>query len=112
MVAFCDFDSVRTLAAGSLSGSYTAVGSPIANRARGICFTNTTDGAVYFTNDTAKDKIVVPAGSFKLWDCQANMNTGLDKGFSLKKNEQWYCKEIDGSSTGSVYIENLIGYDQ
>lgn len=107
MVARADFDSVRTLAFGGISGSYAAVGAVTAVLSRGICFTNGTEGDMYFTNDVTKDKIFVPAGNFKLWDISANMNAQFDDRFVFPAQTQWYVKQITAPVSGSVYIEIL-----
>ncbi len=41
-------DAIRTLAFGSITGSYTAIGGPFAYQSRIICFTNTTNADVLF----------------------------------------------------------------
>lgn len=110
MVTIADFDSVRSLAAGGISGSYAAVGAPTEFKCRGFCFTNDTQGSMMFTNDVTKDKVFVKAGSFKLWDVQANMNAQFDNSFIFPINTQWYVKQLEAPVDGSVYIESLIGY--
>jgi len=44
-------DTLRTLANGSISGTYAAVGTPFTSPVRLICFTNNTDGDMLFTDD-------------------------------------------------------------
>ena len=61
-------DVLRTLAFGSITGSYLPVGNPFAYQARIICFTNTTNQDVLFSMDGSTDQLIVPAGSFKLFD--------------------------------------------
>jgi hypothetical protein len=107
MVARAFFDELRTLAFGGISGAYAVVGSPLENPARGVCFTNNTQGAVLFTDDTTKDKIFVAAGSFKLWDIQSNMNAQFDDKYVLPIGTQFYVKQLAAPVSGSVYIENI-----
>lgn len=109
MAARAFFDSVRSLAFGSISGSYAAVGSPTDFPTRGICFTNTTDAAMFFSDDTgvSAGKILVPANSFKLWDIQANINPQFDDRYMYAAQTQWYVKQDSAPSSGSVYIEIL-----
>jgi hypothetical protein len=105
MVARAFFDEIRTLAFGGISGTYAAVEDPLTVLVRGICFTNNTQGDVYFTDDTTRDKIFVAAGSFKLWDLQANINPQFDDRYVLPIGTQFYVKQITAPVAGSVYIE-------
>jgi hypothetical protein len=104
-VARAFFDSIRTIAFGGISGTYAVVGSPLTVLARGVCFTNNTQGDMYFTDDNTKDKIFVAAGSFKLWDVQANINPQFDDKYVLPIGTQFYVKQITAPVSGSVYIE-------
>ena len=108
MVARAYFDSIRTLAFGGISGAYAAVGTPLDQNARGICFTNNTQGDVMFTDDVTKDKIFVAAGSFKLWDIQANMNAQFDDKYVLPIGTQFYVKQLTAPTSGAVYIETIF----
>lgn len=106
-VARAFFDEIRSLAFGGISGSYAAVGTPLEHPARGVCFTNDTEGDMFFTDDTTKNKIFVKAGSFKLWDIQANINPELDDSYMLPIGTQFYVKQKTAPVSGSVYIENI-----
>jgi hypothetical protein len=105
MVARAFFDEIRSLGFAGISGVYAAVGSPTTQEARMICFSNNTEGDVLFTDNITKDKIFVCAGSFKLWDMQANMNTQKDDKFVIPVATQFYVKQITAPVSGSVYIE-------
>ncbi len=105
MVARAFFDSIRTLAFGGISGAYAPVGPALTENARGVCFTNNTEGDVMFTDDVTKDKIFVAAGSFKLWDIQANMNAQFDDKYVLPIGTQFYVKQLEAPVSGSIYIE-------
>lgn len=107
MVSRAFFDEIRTLGFAGISGTYAEVGTPLEYVARGICFTNDTQGDMYFTDDETKDKIFVGAGSFKLWDIQANINTHVDDRYVLPIGTQFSVKQITAPVSGSVYIEIL-----
>ena len=107
MVARADFCEILELDYTGISASYAAVGAPADRVIRGVCFTNDTEGSVFFTNDNTKDKVFVKAGSFKLWDVQSNVNPGQDDRFVFPIGTQWYVKQIDAPVSGSVYIECL-----
>lgn len=105
MVARAFFDSIRTLGFAGISGTYAVVGTPLTEMARGVCFTNNTQGDMYFTDDNTKDKIFVAAGSFKLWDIQANINPQFDDKYVIPIATQFYVKQITAPVAGDVYIE-------
>ena len=99
------FDILRSLAFGGISGSFADVGGPLLYRGRMICFTNHTQGDVVFTNDGVNDKVFVAAGSFKLWDLQANMNVNKDDKYVLPIGTQWQVRQLTAPVSGAVYIE-------
>lgn len=105
MAARAFFDTIRTLGFAGISGTYAVVGSAFTEQVKGICFTNNTEGDLYFTDDNTVDKIFVAAGSFKLWDIQSNMNTQFDDKFVLPVGTQIYVKQITAPVSGAVYIE-------
>ena len=103
------FDTLRSLAFGSISGTYAAVGTPFTVEARIICFTNKTQGDMIFSTDStnADGQILVPAGSFKLYDLTANLIPGKDDSFVIAKGTQFYVKQSAAPVSGAVYIENV-----
>ena len=105
MVARAFFDDIRTLGFAGISAVYAVVGGPLTVMARMICFSNNTQGDMYFTDDNTADRIFVAAGSFKLWDVQANMNTQKDDRFVIPIGAQFYVKQITAPVDGDVYIE-------
>lgn len=107
MVARAFFDEIRTLGFAGISASYASVGTPLTEPARGVCFTNTTQGYMYFTDDVTKNKIIVAPGSFKLWDIQANINPQFDDKYVLPIGTQFSVKQITAPVSGDVYIEVL-----
>ena len=105
MVARAFFDEIRTLGFAGISGAYASVGSTLAYPARGFCITNNTEGDMFFTDDTTKNKIFVAAGSFKLWDIQSNINPQFDDKYVLPVGTQFSVKQITAPVSGDVYIE-------
>ncbi len=103
------FDTLRSLAFGSISGTYAALGTPFTVNARIICFTNKTQGDVILSTDNtnADGQILVPAGSFKLYDLTANLVPGKDDSFVIAIGTQFYVKQVTAPISGSVYIENV-----
>jgi hypothetical protein len=100
-------DPLRTIAFGSLTGAYQAMGAAQSYQARIICFTNTTDKDVVFSMDGTTDQIIVPAGGFKLFDITTNHRPVNQDDFSFGIGTQWYVKYLVAPSLGSVYLEIL-----
>ena len=107
MVARAYFDSLRSLAFGSISASYAAVGSSFTKQVRAIRITNNTEGDMIFSDDSSNSngQIFVPAQSFVLWDLQANINPQFDDKYVLPIGTQIYVKQVSAPVSGSVYIE-------
>jgi hypothetical protein len=105
------FDTLRTLAHGGISGTYAPVGSPFTIAPRIICITNLTNGDMIFSDDSSNSdgKLIVGAGGFKLFDIQSNMNPNIDDGFLLGIGTQMYVKQSTAATSGSVYIELIYG---
>lgn len=104
------FDDLRSLAFGSISGTYAAVGSAFSHRVRLICVTNNTDGDMIFTIDPTitAGQLFVASSSFKLFDLATNTLL-TQKEWVLPIGTQFYVKQSTAPSKGSVYIEALWG---
>lgn len=103
------FDTLRSIAFGSISGTYAAVGTPLTVEPRIICFTNKTQGDMILSTDNtnATGQIFVPAGTFKLYDLTANLIPGKDDSFVIAKGTQFYVKQVTAPVSGAVYIEDV-----
>jgi len=108
-VSRAHFESLRTLAAAGISGSYAAVGDPLENQVRAFCITNNTQGDLIFSldNTDAAGNMFVAAGSYKLYDVQANMNSQFDDKYVLAVGDQFYVKQDTAPVDGDVWIECL-----
>lgn len=108
MSSVCTIDAIRSLGFAGISGTYALVGTPTTNATRLICFTNNTNGDVFFTYDPTVDQLFVAAGSFKLFDICSNRDdrNGV---YLLPSNLQWWVKQSSAPSSGSVYVEVLYG---
>jgi hypothetical protein len=106
-MAKAQLEVLRSLAFGSISGSYAAVGAPLANPCRLICITNNTDGDMLFSIDGTNDHLFVGAGSFKLFDVQTNSRPVNEDEYVFRVGTQFYVKESTSPTTGDVYIEAL-----
>lgn len=101
-------DPIRTLAEGSITTSYVAVGTPFTNPVRLICITNNTDGDMLFSIDGTTNHLFLPKGTFKLFDLNTNRTT-QSQFWILPAGTQFYVKSSTSPSTGAVYIECLWG---
>lgn len=101
------FEPLKSLAFGGISGSYAAVGDPTSNQVRAFCITNDTQGDMIFSfdNTLAVGQMFVAAGSYKLFDLQANMNAQFDDKYVLAVGSQLYVKQVTAPVSGGVYFE-------
>lgn len=100
------FEPLRTLAFGSISGAYAAIGTALSNPSRQLTVTNNTDVLITFSIDGSTDHFVLLPGS--AWVNDICSNTSIIAGaFMLSQNTIIYAK---GAPTiGSVYISTLYG---
>jgi hypothetical protein len=100
-------EPIRELEYDQISGSYAAVGTPFDNPCRLICFSNNTEGDMYFSTDGVNNYLFVASGSFKLFDVSTNHRPSNQSDFVFEKGTQWYVKQISAPVSGFVYIETL-----
>lgn len=101
-------DTIRTLAFGSISGTYAAIGGVLAHPVRLITFVNNTDGDMFISDDGVNNKLFLPAGTFKLLDVCTN-RVAMDSIWCFATNTQFYVKQSTVPSKGAFYIECLWG---
>jgi hypothetical protein len=102
-------DALRVVPFGSVSASYVAFGTPFTHTMRLIRFVNTTDADLLISFDNVFDNMIVPAGSFVLYDCTSNREESLTF-FVFQIGTQTYLKYASGAPTkGSVYLECVFG---
>lgn len=101
-------DSVRTIAAGSITNSYGAVGSALAHNWRIFKIVNDTDGNLLFSFDGTTDNMFVPASGFTLYDLSTNAPplSEVDN-LVLAVGTIFYVKYSSAPTTGSVFIEGF-----
>ena len=98
-------EPIRTLGFAGISGTYAKVGTPFEYKVRVICISNNTEGDLHFTTDELEDQLFIAAGSYKLFDIQANKNNVTDNDFVLPIGTQFFVKQITAPVSGAVYIE-------
>jgi len=107
-MATVKWETLRSVAHGSITNSYTTVGGVTQQNWRIMKIVNNTNGDLLFSTDGTHDMILVPASSFTLYDFATNGIPGqtIDN-WVLAKQLQWYVKYSSAPSTGSAYIEGL-----
>jgi len=94
------WETLRTIDSATFTGSYQAVGVPLANPSYILKMVNNSTVIVTISIDGLNDVDVCPAGSFWLYD---EGKVGLSSGFpSVPKGTQIYVKGSAG--TGLVYL--------
>lgn len=98
------FEPLRSLAFGSISGTYAGIGAPFSHPVRLIHVTNLTDADLFISFNGTDDHAVVSNNGFFLYDYSSNKSDQC--GFlEQASGERVYAREIDGSPTeGSVYV--------
>ena len=110
MAQLATIDTLRSVAFGSITASYTAVGTASLKPIHVLIITNTTDADMLISDDGVNNKLVVPKSSFILLDVSANRD-GYNPANVLmfRTRTQYYVKYITAPSLGSVYIAEIYG---
>lgn len=98
------FDAVREVAFGGISGTYAVVGVPLTDHARIVCLSNSTNAEVYISVDGTANNFRLAANSFRLIDFSTNKIR--DDGLFVSIGTQFYVKQVSGApSSGGVWVE-------
>ncbi len=101
------FDALRSIAFGSITGSYLPIGTPFQHLVRIIKITNTTNTDMFISFDGTTDNDYVPAGGFVLYDITTNGYTGTE--FVQQLFTQIYVKYNTAPASGSVFVTGVFG---
>lgn len=109
-------DNLRSLAFGSVSGTYAKLGTAFTHRMRVVKITNNTNGDMFlaFTSgntplsDATQDNVFVPAGGFTLYDFTSNSESSGSP-FVFEIGTQVWVRQSSAPTSGSVYIECVYG---
>ena len=104
MTARAFFEPIRVLGFAGITGAYASVGTATSHTIKAFCISNNTEGDMYFTTDTGQDEMFLAAGSFRLYDVQANVGPSDDR-FVFPIGTQFSVKQITAPVTGAVYLE-------
>lgn len=105
--AIATFDQIRTVAFGSITSGYVALGTPLGHMTRLIILTNNTDKDVSVSIDGVNDFLYLVAGTFKLLDVSTNRETACN--WYLPIGMQFYVKYVSAPSKGNFFIECMYG---
>jgi len=96
-------ETLRSLAFGSISGSYAALGAALANPIIQLHISNDTDANMLISYDGVNDHEFIAANSFILLDIGSNKSVG--EGLFLSKGDSVYVKQESGAPTsGNIYM--------
>ena len=108
---------LRSVANGSISATYAALGAVFAHRMRMIKITNNTDGDMFIAfnslttapaSDGTADNDFVPAGGFVLYDFTSNSeSTGSP--FVFQNGTQIWVRYSSAPTKNSVYLTCIYG---
>lgn len=100
------FEPLRTLAFGGISGTYASIGTPFVHPSRLLYIVNTTDADLTFSDDGVNDQFVIPATSYILLDIGSN-KTMLGGSLNIAQGTTIYVKGFP--IEGSVYLTTAYG---
>lgn len=97
------WEPLRSINSATFTGSYQALGTPLANSCFLVKVVNNSNVNVLISTDGTTDMDVVPAGGFFLFDETANASR--DSGLTIHNKTQFYIKgSAGGGNSGLVYL--------
>ncbi len=102
------FDTLRSLAFGSIGASYLPLGTPFTHPVRVLKILNTTNADMLISTDAVSDYDYIPAGSFVLYDISANEANGSN-GWFFPIGLQISVKYSTAPASGGVFLVALYG---
>jgi hypothetical protein len=99
-------ETLRSLAFGSISGTYAGIGTALAHPARLIKFTNTTDVLLTISLDGVNDHDVIPTNSSYILDIASNQVLPAGS-LTISQGQRFYVKGTP--SSGSIYLSVYYG---
>jgi hypothetical protein len=97
-------EPLRSLAFGSISGTYAGIGTSRSNPSRKLLFQNYTDVLITFSDDGVNDKFVLEAGAQFILDMAVSHN-----GDYCSQGTRWYAKTAGSPTIGAVYLSTWYG---
>jgi len=101
-------EPLRSLAFGSVSGSYMGVGTAFEHPIRLLYIQNLTDVAVLFSLDGINDHWILPTQGYMIIDITANKTR--EQGWYIAEGTRIYVRDLAGAPTlGAVYVTVFYG---
>jgi hypothetical protein len=97
---------LRSLAYGSISGTYAGIGTALLNPSRILYIVNTTDVLLTISFDGIDDHFVIPSQSYILIDITSNM-TLTGGSLTIAQGQRIYVK--GAPTSGEVYLSTFYG---
>jgi len=101
-------EPLRSLAFGSISGTYAGIGTAISNPVRIFMLQNLTDTQMFFSFDGIVDHITLPPDAFILLDVTTNKSISGGS-LNIAEGTRVYVREGAAPSLGSVYLTVFYG---
>jgi hypothetical protein len=101
-------DGLRSLAAGSISATYAAIGTAFTHPVRVLKIINNTNADMIISFDGVNDNDFVPTNGFTLYDGNTNKNLP-DSRWVFQPRTTVYARSTGSPSTSSVYVVALFG---
>ncbi|MEE8208148.1 MAG: hypothetical protein V3T88_04225 [Nitrosomonadaceae bacterium] len=102
------WETVRTLAFGSISGTFMGVGTVFDNPARNLIIQNFTDVTLDFSDDGVDTKFKLIPNSLFVWDITTNKSN--ETGFFIPEGARIYVKRVGSAATeGEVSVSVSYG---
>ena len=95
-----NWEAYKILQYTSLSGTFTALGSPLQQASKVLKLINTTDADVIVSFDGVTLQDYIPAGGFCLYDISCN--AFRDGDLTIAKGTQIFVKQAAATSKGTV----------
>jgi len=103
-----EFEPCRSLAFGNLSGTYAALGGPLAHSARMLILQNSTNTAVWISKNGVDDHLPLMPNGYMILDLTSNKT--IPVGFFLSQGDQLYVKQRGAvPNTGFIDLSVIYG---
>lgn len=100
------FDNLRSLAFGSIGGTYTEITPSFEHVVRVINFDNGTNGDILVSLDGINDHLFMPANSLKVFDLTTN-RSDYNSSWAFPKGTKIFIKQSLAPTSGSFYVACL-----
>jgi hypothetical protein len=100
---------MRTLAFGSISGTYIGLGTPLENPSLQLIVQNLTDQSITLSWDGINDHLILSSGC--AWDSDNTSNRAREQGLYMPQGQRFYVALVGDTSPtlGGVYLTTFYG---